>query len=77
MKKLENLNSLITEAVRNRHNPKIVEVSSLKQLMEMSTIAKKEKKEVRKELKTEMMLRQHIRKRFKRISQEKSSKNLL
>ena len=44
MKKLENLNSLITEAVRNRHNPKIVEVSSLRQLMEMSTIAKKEKK---------------------------------
>ena len=64
MKKIENLNSLITEAVRNRHNPKIVEVSSLRQLMEMSTIAKKEKKEVRKELKTEMMLRQHMRKKI-------------
>lgn len=64
MKKLENLNSLITEAVRNRHKPKVVEISSLRQLMEMSTIAKKEKKEVRKELKTEMMLRQHIRKKI-------------
>ena len=27
MKKLENLNSLIAEAVRNRHNPKVVEIS--------------------------------------------------
>ena len=65
MKKFENLNSLITEAVENRHKSNIVEVSSVKQLFEMSTIAKKEKKEVRKELRTEIMLRQHIRKKIR------------
>ena len=78
MKKFENLNSLITEAVRNRHKPNIVEVSSLKQLFEMSTIAKKENKEVRKELKTEMMLRQHIRKKIQEnLAKEKQHEFVL
>ncbi len=65
MKKFDNLNSLITEAVENRHKSNIVEVSSIKQLFEMSTIAKKENKKVRKELKTEMLLRRHIRKKIR------------
>lgn len=74
MKKFENLNSLITEAVKNRHESDIVEVSSLKQLFEMSTIAKKENKEVRKDLKTEMMLRQHIRNKIKEsLAKEKQA----
>ncbi len=72
MNKLENLNSLITEAVRKRHEPNIVEISSLKQLFEMSTIAQKENKEVRKELKTEMKLRKYIRNKIQEsITQEK------
>ena len=72
MNKLENLNSLITEAVKNRHKPNIVEISSLKQLFEMSTIAQKENKEVRKELKTEMKLREYIRNKIQEsIAQEK------
>ena len=74
MKKLENLNSLIAEAVRNRHKPKIVEVSSLIQLAEASSILKpiKENKQVRKELKTEMMLRKYIRNRIQEsIAEEK------
>ena len=72
MKKFENLNSLITEAVENRHKSNIVEISSLKQLFEVSTIAKKENKEVRKELKTELMLRRHIRKKIhENIAKEK------
>lgn len=61
MKKFENLNSLITEAVKNRHKTNIVEVSSLKQLFEMSTIAQKENTQVRKEVKTEIKLRRYIR----------------
>ncbi len=73
MKKFENLNSLITEAVKKRHEPNIVEVSSLKQLFEMSTIAQKENKEVRKELKTEMKLRKYIRNKIQEsIAQEKA-----
>ncbi len=77
MKKFENLNSLITEAVENRHRPSIVEISSLKQLFEMSTIAKKENKEVRKELKTEMKLRKYIRNKIlESIKQEDAAEKL-
>jgi len=72
MKNIKNLNSLIDEAVKNRHKSNIVEVSSLKQLFEMSTVAKKENKTVRKEMKTEMMLRKHIRKKiYENLAREK------
>ncbi len=74
MNNVKDLNILIEQAVKERHKPNIVEVTSLKGLFEMASMGagvahvpagKKENKSVRKEMKTEMMLRQYIRNKIK------------
>ena len=78
--KLENLDSLIREACAS-DKPFIIQITSLKELYEMSAGAgggihaavgtKKEKKNVRKEVKTEMMLRKYINDKVRKIFKQK------
>jgi len=84
--KLENLDSLIKEAC-DRKKPYIIQITSLKELYEMSTGtggsyaghggAKKEKKQVRNELKTEMMLRKYINEKATKIFKQKRRSEML
>ena len=84
--KLENLDSLIEEACA-RKEPYIIQITSLRELYEMSMGSggayvghagdKKEKKKVRNELKTEMLLRQYINKKVKKVFEQKRRDELL
>jgi len=79
--KLENLDSLIKEAC-SREEPFIIQITSLKDLYEMSAGGggtmhaavgtKKEKKNVRKEIKTEMMLRKYINTKAKEVFKQRN-----
>ena len=80
--KLENLDSLIEEACYN-DEPFIIQIASLKDLFEMSFMGaqavaghvnNKEKDKVRKEIKTEMMLRKYIQDKAKKIFEQKRRK---
>ena len=85
---LKELDSLIREACA-REEPYIIQITSLKELFEMSAMAaggvafapnpnnKKEKKKVRKEVQTEMMLRKYIREKAKAIFKEKQRDSVL
>ena len=86
MTRLKDLNILIEQAVKERHKPNIVEVTSLKGLFEMASMGggagphvpagKKENESVRKEMKTEMMLRQYIRNKIKKSLLEEKKAEL-
>ena len=79
---LKELDSLI-ELACNREEPYIIQITSLKELFEMSGMAtggvafapqptnNKEKKKVRKEVQTEMMLRKYIRKKAESVLKQK------
>jgi hypothetical protein len=78
--KIEHLDSLI-EGACSSEEPFIIQITSLKDLYELSGMGgagsahghggKKEKKNLRNELKTEMMLRQYINKKAKKIFKQK------
>ncbi|MAG26210.1 hypothetical protein CMI47_11690, partial [Candidatus Pacearchaeota archaeon] len=84
--KLENLDSLI-EGACARKEPYIIQITSLKELYEMSAMSgvggphahadEKEKKKVRNELKTEMMLRKYINEKATKIFKQKRKNELL
>ena len=85
---LKELDSLI-ELACNREEPYIIQITSLKELFEMSGMAtggvafapqptnKKEKKKVRKEVQTEMMLRKYIRKKAESVLKQKQRDSVL
>ena len=89
MSNLQALDKLIVEAVEN-NKPVIIEISSIQELLELSGMSahaggpsiqgsanNKRKKNVRKEIQTERMLRKYINQKIKSIFEEKRKKQFM